>query len=251
MNYNFTLPQLVLNFTLTPADKHKHCEFLQIMCPVVMQSSKEQKSLNYPIPTHAPLSIPMSYKRFLVELKKVASSLPANKYPPKLYNYHKFIPGPFPSYLPAGLTSRPGSQTEWFSSKNLGDTMEAYEGYSIRLKSERHDAAIAAENLLRSAGSPKQSKHVAMITDLPLPHVLRRHIQDPSSSLATNKESRPVLGFRIQMNGKRGLRSAKTVMQWGSMATSSVGSSYVDYAKASFVDKRGASGIKVWVAYAK
>ncbi|KAI8903504.1 hypothetical protein EDD86DRAFT_195775, partial [Gorgonomyces haynaldii] len=82
-------------------------------------------------------------------------------------------------------------------------------------------------------------------TKVPFPAVLTRHLIRPQT-LGN------VAGFRIEVNGRRGSRGARSIVSYGKFNMGNVGGitgSKVDFAKSVYVTKRGAYGVKVTVAY--
>ncbi|KAJ3140872.1 hypothetical protein HK100_008572 [Physocladia obscura] len=94
-------------------------------------------------------------------------------------------------------------------------------------------------------------EHSAFFTDVPLPEVLRRQTVRPSPILATESSHAKIAGLRIEVNGKRGTRANRQVIHFGKLATNDSNNSMVDYAKAAFSNKKGATGVKVWIAYSR
>ena len=90
---------------------------------------------------------------------------------------------------------------------------------------------------LETINQPQAGKYI------PLPNVIKRHILQPSQG--------KVVGFRIEVKGRTGSRSARRCLAYGSLASGKVGmfGSFVDFGKSSYVTKRGVSGVKVWVQY--
>ncbi|KXS19589.1 hypothetical protein M427DRAFT_132078 [Gonapodya prolifera JEL478] len=90
---------------------------------------------------------------------------------------------------------------------------------------------------------PRQS----LDTNVPLPRVLRRHLLNPS--LAMQGEGK-ITGFRVELSGRRGLRSARSRVAYGRLGTNSYGTTHVDFGRAYYVSRRaGTMGVRVWVGY--
>ncbi|KAJ1547638.1 hypothetical protein HK405_005313 [Cladochytrium tenue] len=90
------------------------------------------------------------------------------------------------------------------------------------------------------------------LSDIPLPTVLLRHAREPSrihlaQGSGSGGAAGRVTGFRIEINGRRGTRAARQVLQHGRLATNNSSESYVDYGSAAFYGKKGATGVRVWV----
>lgn len=92
---------------------------------------------------------------------------------------------------------------------------------------------------------------VPYLTDIPLPVCLRRQVEQPHYALTHETGLNRILGFRIEVKGRRGSRSMKSGLSYGRLDRSAAGSSHVDFAKSFFVSKRGISGVKVWINYGK
>jgi hypothetical protein len=108
-----------------------------------------------------------------------------------------------------------------------------------------------SEQYMRSGMPPAGTSDVAQVTNVPLPHVLRRHILAPSSTLGKESNAGKIAGYRIEVNGRRGSRSVKSVVSYGKLDSKDLVGSGVDFARSHFVTKRGSTGVKVWIAYAK
>lgn len=95
-----------------------------------------------------------------------------------------------------------------------------------------------------------EQKECDYLTDIPIPNCLKKHLASPSTILSEGNPANRVIGFRIEMKGRRVSRTMKTMLFSGKIARS-CGSAYVDSAKSHFVTKRGVTGIKVWINYSK
>lgn len=86
---------------------------------------------------------------------------------------------------------------------------------------------------------------------LPVPNTLKRHLLQPVMSMENETSVGRVTGFRIEVKGRSGSRSLRRVLSYGSLDSGRVGpfGSMVDFAKSSYVTKRGVTGVKVWIAY--
>ncbi|KAH6584656.1 hypothetical protein BASA60_000887 [Batrachochytrium salamandrivorans] len=111
-------------------------------------------------------------------------------------------------------------------------------------------AAVVPASSVDQQDTPASSKKT--VTDIPFPNVLRRHMLQPVSPLAQGTSLGKVIGFKIIAKGRRGPRSVKQAIDYGKLesgAVASLGGVYVDYGKSFYVDKKGSTGIKVWVTY--
>ncbi|KAJ3119059.1 hypothetical protein HDU96_003234 [Phlyctochytrium bullatum] len=75
--------------------------------------------------------------------------------------------------------------------------------------------------------------------DIPLPKVIMRHVYDPSPIIASNSPIGKIMGFRIEVNGRRGTRAMRQVMHYGKLATKDSDNSLVDFGRASYFNKKG------------
>ncbi|KAI8928257.1 hypothetical protein BC831DRAFT_497484 [Entophlyctis helioformis] len=163
-----------------------------------------------------------TYRSFLAALSKVALKGPA---PPKLLNYHTRVLSPF--------HTAPVSASDPFLAFNRAKT----DKYSARL----HAAASSPE----AAASP-------FLSDIPVPTVLVRHMLQPVPALAQGSSLGKIIGFRIESKGRRGTRTSRQVVDYGRMDTGMVGALdgvFVDFGRSVYVNKKGATGVKVWVTY--
>jgi hypothetical protein len=97
----------------------------------------------------------------------------------------------------------------------------------------------------------KSEKYKSLVSGIPIPTVLKRHCLVPNPSLISPIGK--VIGFRIEVKGRTGSRSARRIMHYGVLNSGKTGAmtgSYLDFAKSTYVTKRGATGVKVWIAYA-
>ncbi|KAJ3128900.1 hypothetical protein HK098_003227 [Nowakowskiella sp. JEL0407] len=163
------------------------------------------------------------YSEFINKIRPLSIGVPQSQ-PPKLFNYHLATTHPFPDISPLPAISL------------------------IPIKSQLHETLAAQK---------QSSLNLNHVTDIPFPRVIQSHIIDPSKTLfvgalgkdTPSQDLQKIAGFRIQINGKRGTRAAKTVVHYGSMSTGDVGRNYVDYAKTCYTDKKGSTGVQVWVSY--
>ena len=89
------------------------------------------------------------------------------------------------------------------------------------------------------------------------PNVIKRHLLKGQigfkSALSSDIDGPRITGFRIQIKGRNGSRSARKVVSYGSISNGRSGSitgSMVDYGYSHFVHpKRGVTGVKVWIGY--
>jgi hypothetical protein len=130
--------------------------------------------------------------------------------PPKNYNYHLMVPSPL-------------------SKKTMGE-LDVFMK-PLELKSAQYEKTV---------------------TGVPIPTVLKRHCLSPVPSLENQSAKGKVIGFRIEVKGRTGSRSARRIMHYGILNSGKTGSltgSFVDFGKSTYVTKRGATGVKVWIAY--
>ncbi|KAJ3099457.1 hypothetical protein HDU97_003032 [Phlyctochytrium planicorne] len=124
------------------------------------------------------------------------------------------------------------------------------------------DASVAPRDLNPAAAtqnSPKSSQkdadtekpELATVTDIPLPRVIMRHVLSPSHLLATNSPIGKITGFRIEVNGRRGTRAARQVVHYGKLATKDSHNALVDYGRSSFFNKKGSTGVRIWIGYGR
>ncbi|KAJ3214330.1 hypothetical protein HDU67_001771 [Dinochytrium kinnereticum] len=90
-----------------------------------------------------------------------------------------------------------------------------------------------------------------LVDDIPLPRSIMRHVISPSPLLATHSPVGKVTGFRIEVNGRRGTRAMRQVMHYGKLATKDSYNSHVDYGRASYYNKKGSTGVRIWVGYGR
>eukprot|EP00842_Homolaphlyctis_polyrhiza_P005664 jgi/Hompol1/6099/HPOL_000359-RA len=162
-----------------------------------------------------------TYRHFLDALGAVAYKGAA---PPKLHNYHQLIQSPFHKH--------PIASSDPFLAP-------------LKARSEAYSASIAAS----SASAASQP---ATVTNIPVPTVLVRHLLQPVPVLEQGTSLGKVVGFRIVTKGRRGTRTNKQVVDFGRMdtgATAALTGVYVDFGKSHFVNKKGSTGVKVWVTY--
>ncbi|TPX33035.1 hypothetical protein SmJEL517_g03972 [Synchytrium microbalum] len=94
------------------------------------------------------------------------------------------------------------------------------------------------------------SDEIAYVEDIPLPRVLQRHIMKPNQQLTSASPLGKVVGYRIQVSGRKTTRTVTDTVRYGRLSTGQQGTSYVDFGKTSYVTRRGVTGVKVWIAYA-
>jgi hypothetical protein len=168
---------------------------------------------------------------------------------PKGLNEHLFLTSPF-QRLPSQRTG----------GRPLGsESLEELRALPIKAKSEAYLASgwkgsVAPAAAAAAATSPSADKGDAapprpLLTDIPLPLVIRRHLRSPSTTLAKEVAAGKIAGYRIEVNGRRGSRSVKSVVSYGRLASKDLVGSGVDFARSHFVTKRGSTGVKVWIAY--
>ncbi len=106
-----------------------------------------------------------------------------------------------------------------------------------------------SERYLTTANTADADPKAEFLSTVPMPNCLARHTVHPSPCLSQETGLNKITGFRIQVTGRRGTRSAKQILSYGKLDTGSTGSSYVDFARSHFVHKKGVTGVKVWVGY--
>jgi hypothetical protein len=87
------------------------------------------------------------------------------------------------------------------------------------------------------------------VTDVPLPTCLMRIVSGEFKPSLLSGSPKKITGFRIQVKGRRGLRSQKSVMTFGKMGIKDIDRTFVDFGKTAFVGRRGSNGVRVWVGY--
>ncbi|KAJ3055012.1 hypothetical protein HK097_000091 [Rhizophlyctis rosea] len=175
------------------------------------------------------------YQNFVKELAKVTAQAPKGKHP-KLYNYHHFLKSPYPDVSetpensPSHLLSKPRIQTE------------RYHKYNPVTPANTKPTEPSDEQ------SPDQPQYV---TDIPLPFNLLRHIHRPYRTFDSGSPVGKILGFRLEVKGRRGSRSMRQTYSYGKLGVGDIAGTELDFARSVFVNKKGASGVKVWVAYGR
>jgi hypothetical protein len=92
-----------------------------------------------------------------------------------------------------------------------------------------------------------KSTETDYLTNVPLPTCLMKMMsQEPAFFTASPKK---ITGFRIQVKGRRGLRSQKSVLTFGKMGIKEMDRTFVDFGRTAFVGRRGSNGVKVWIGY--
>ncbi|TPX50073.1 hypothetical protein CcCBS67573_g10114 [Chytriomyces confervae] len=192
------------------------------------------------------------YTRFVQQMGKLSAETPLTK-PPNNLNAHLLVSSPFPD-PEARRAARQISDFEVRRKSALFHaTARTPEQAQLMLKvleNRLKDLLPASEqkSFTSVAGTTKESK---TLTDIPIPMVLRRHVSNPSSIYAQQTALAKVAGFRIEVNGKRGTRAARQVMHYGRLSTNDSYNSMVDFGRASFFNKKGSTGVRVWVSYAQ
>ena len=95
-------------------------------------------------------------------------------------------------------------------------------------------------------------KPFSLNNKIPLPTVLTRHLVKPQQNLETMTNQGKVLGFRIEVKGRRGTRSSRQVVLYGKLnmgLTNGINGSKVDFGRSVFITKRGSNGVKVYIQY--
>ncbi|KAI8821029.1 uncharacterized protein EV422DRAFT_506249 [Fimicolochytrium jonesii] len=223
-----------------------------------------------------------NYSHFLRELSKVSAYAPRGK-APKLYNYHQYIPHPFaqqPSPTSAAATATsvkalmqtplrlrseryarsgrygPGvvlKVAETHTPEGETDGEAAVGGGASTAESDAVGPSSAPQSTeqVLTASIPNVPRTAEYLTDIPLPAVLTRHIHMPSPTLQNGNAVGKITGFRIEVTGRRGNRSATQRYGYGRLGSGSVADSYVDFAKSLLVNKKGSTGVKVWIGYGR
>ena len=89
------------------------------------------------------------------------------------------------------------------------------------------------------------------LDNMPLPKVLVRQIVYPSPSLLNSSKDGKLCGYRVTVTGRRGTRTSTQTVNYGRLHTGSIDSSAVDFGLASFVGKRGSTGVRAWVSFGR
>ncbi|KAI8588151.1 hypothetical protein BDZ88DRAFT_422703 [Geranomyces variabilis] len=194
-----------------------------------------------------------TYAKFLKQLAHVTALAPKGKVP-KQYNFDKFVPTPFhnnnnPSSSPSTSAS---------SSASASASASTLHNIPLRQRSELYaKSGLATQSALDSLSappsspSPQQQQQQQYLRDIPLPTVLTRHIHLPSPALSKQTQLGKITGFRIEVTGRRGTRSSTQRFAYGRLGTGNVGGAYVDFAKSVWVNKKGATGVKVYIGYGR
>ncbi|KAI9336190.1 hypothetical protein DFJ73DRAFT_850634 [Zopfochytrium polystomum] len=122
----------------------------------------------------------------------------------------------------------------------------------MRIREKLGDDSIDSPSSSSSvSASTPGDREKAVLTDIPLPTALTRHILQPSTIYLQQTAVGRVTGFRIEVNGRRGTRANRQVMQHGKLATNQTAKSFVDYGRADFYNKKGSTGVRVWIGYGR
>ncbi|KAI9340584.1 hypothetical protein BDR26DRAFT_934455 [Obelidium mucronatum] len=159
---------------------------------------------------------PNHYTTFIKEIARISAQVPLAR-PPPLLNSHLRVTAPF--VAPSG-------------------------DFEVQRRSEAYHGSARAAAAAGGGGGG--------LSDAPVPLALRRRVFCAAASTlgavpptALGK----VAGFRIEVNGKRGTRAAKQTVHYGKLRANDSHNSMVDFGRASFFNKKGATGVKVWIAY--
>ncbi|TPX66251.1 hypothetical protein SpCBS45565_g04587 [Spizellomyces sp. 'palustris'] len=168
------------------------------------------------------------YKEVMHEFAKVSAHAPKGR-APKLYNYHRYLKGPFQDPSSTQLHHIPlANKSAEYATSGLPPTSTSVEG-----------------------DQQPQELQQKFRTDIPLPNIITRHIHLPSPTLDAKSAIGKITGFRIEVTGRRGTRSSTQRFAYGKLGTGNVGGAYVDFARSLYVHKKGATGIKVWIGYGR
>ncbi|KAJ3020919.1 hypothetical protein HKX48_009523 [Thoreauomyces humboldtii] len=178
-----------------------------------------------------------AYTTLMKELARISAEAPKGKVP-KQYNFDLYLPTPF--HAPASA-----SPTSATSLRNIPLRKKSTDYAASGKLSTSSFTSTKADHPARSSDQPPT------LTDIPLPSVLQRHIYLPSPSLAKETQLGKITGFRIEVTGRRGTRSATQRFGYGRLGTGNVGGAYVDFAKSLYVHKKGVTGVKVWIGYGR
>ncbi|KAJ3225088.1 hypothetical protein HDU81_008156 [Chytriomyces hyalinus] len=191
------------------------------------------------------------YTCFVQQMGKLSAQAPLTK-PPNHLNAHLLVTSPFPD----PESRRAARQISDFEVRRksalYNATARTPEQAQLMLKVLENrlvDLVPASEQ--KSFTSVAETKESKTLTDIPFPLVLRRHVSNPSSIYTQQTALAKVAGFRIEVNGKRGTRAARQVMHYGRLSTNDSHNSMVDFGRASFFNKKGSTGVRVWVSYAQ
>lgn len=171
---------------------------------------------------------PRSVRKRIIRFHQTESTFIQTK-APKLMNYHAFHPLPY-----RDVTARPKDLPEHLLF-NVPNALKSLEYMR---------SGIPQAQLGTGKASP-------ICKDIPLPSVLMRHVLTPSETLKNNESVGKIVGFRLQVKGRRGSRSKKDVFGYGTLGLGDIGSYFVDFGRSHYITKRGAIGVRVWVSYAK
>ncbi|TPX60222.1 hypothetical protein PhCBS80983_g01895 [Powellomyces hirtus] len=205
-----------------------------------------------------------NYTKLMKEFARVNSYAPKGKVP-RNYNYDKYVEIPFrdpateSGSSASALYNIPLRQKSelYAASGALGRVAGLNDSNNNNSTSSNTSASLSSSSTTSSANTPPQppSQHSDSATEylqnIPLPTVLTRHIVLPSPSLANGTHLGKITGFRIEVTGRRGTRSATTRFGYGRLGTGNVGAAYVDFARSLLVNKKGATGVKVWIGYGR
>ena len=100
-----------------------------------------------------------------------------------------------------------------------------------------------------SPAKPVEEGNEEYCQDIPLPNSIKHHMLYPSSPLLNGSASGKIMGFRIQVKGRKGSRSVKQIVSYGKLDSNNSGKSFVDFGRSVYVHKRGSTGIKVTIGY--
>jgi hypothetical protein len=113
------------------------------------------------------------------------------------------------------------------------------------------------ESPFRSALQKKSEMYTNLLSksnsdfleDIPLPRSVIRHLETPNPCLLEGNALGKITGFRIEVKGRKGSRSVRQLVSYGKIGSSDISKTCVDFAKSYFVQKKGASGVKVTIGY--
>ncbi|KAJ3328352.1 hypothetical protein HDU76_010127 [Blyttiomyces sp. JEL0837] len=216
------------------------------------------------------------YVKFIRELRKINANAPRAKVP-KLLNTHIMATSPFPTTA-AALAQRDIESYEikrksemYFKSAHPVASLDLPEDVTTTsttttssstssTPSTSSESTTDSKSPIPPTSTPaappttttqSQSQSQTYLTDIPLPNVLYRHVILPSPTYATQNSVGKITGFRIEVNGRRGTRTNKQILYYGKLATKDSARTFVDFGKADFYNKKGSTGVKVWIGYAR
>ncbi|KAI9209557.1 uncharacterized protein BJ171DRAFT_453703 [Polychytrium aggregatum] len=197
------------------------------------------------------MSHTISYRRFVSEMARISANAHKGK-PPALYNLHKLRASPFEPVSAKLLAAKEALDTNFVRVKSelYDETKQHSLAVSKVLQSDDTWKQLIATSTPPASDAAPESKQ-SFLTDIPLPKIILRHVTNPSEALETGMALGKITGFRIQVKGRRGTRSVTNLVHYGSLGAGDIHNAYTDFGRSLFITKRGVTGVKVWVGYAK